>query len=50
MRSESNLPSRIDNPQRNNNKQEGPSDSNYARIKAQDKTRIEHIRTKTQSL
>jgi hypothetical protein len=50
MRSGSNLPSRIDNPQSNNNKQEGPCDSNYARIKAQDKTRIEHIRTRTQSL
>jgi hypothetical protein len=47
---ESNLLSRIDNPQSNNNKQEGPSDSNYARIKAQDKTRIEHIGTRTQSL
>jgi hypothetical protein len=40
MRSESNLPSRTDNPESNNNKQEGPSDSNYARIKVQDKTRI----------
>jgi hypothetical protein len=50
MRSESNLPSWTDNPQSNNNKQEGPSDSNYARIKAQDKTRIEHIRSRTQSL
>jgi hypothetical protein len=39
MRSESNLPSRTDNPQSNNNKQEGPSDSNYAHIKAQEKTR-----------
>jgi hypothetical protein len=29
--------SQIDNPQTNNNKQEGPSDSNYAHIKAQDK-------------
>jgi hypothetical protein len=29
---------------------EGPSDSNYARIKAQDKTRTEHIRTRIQSL
>jgi hypothetical protein len=28
----------------------GPSDSNCACIKAQDKTRIEHIRTRTQSL
>jgi hypothetical protein len=43
MRSESNLPSRTDNPQSNNNKQEEPSDSNYARIKAQDKIRTEHI-------
>jgi hypothetical protein len=50
MRSESNLRSRTDNPQSNNNKQEGPSDSNYTRIKAQDKTRTEHIRTRTQSL
>jgi hypothetical protein len=50
MRSESNLPSRIDNPHSNNNKQDGSSDNNYARIKAQDKTRIEHIRTRTQSL
>jgi hypothetical protein len=50
MRSESTLPSQIDNPQSNNDKQEGPSDSNYAPIKAQDKTRIEHIRTRTQSL
>jgi hypothetical protein len=50
MRSESNLPSRTDKPQSNNNKQEGPSDSNYARIKAQDKTRTEHIGTKTQSI
>jgi hypothetical protein len=50
MRSESNLPSRTDNSQSNNNKQEGPSDSNYARIKAQDKTRTEHIRTRIQSL
>jgi hypothetical protein len=31
-------------------KQEGLSDSNYACIKAQDKTRIKHIRTRTQSL
>jgi hypothetical protein len=50
MRSKSNLSSRIDNPQSNNNKQEGPSDSNYACIKAQDKTKTEHIRTRTQSL
>jgi hypothetical protein len=28
----------------------GPSDSNYAHIKAQDKTRTKHIRTRTQSL
>jgi hypothetical protein len=48
MSSESNLSSRIDNPQSNNNKQEGPSDSNYAHIKAQDKTRTEHLRTRTQ--
>jgi hypothetical protein len=27
-----NLLSQIDNPHNNNNKQEGPSDSNYARI------------------
>jgi hypothetical protein len=46
----SNLPSQPDNPQSNNNKQEGPSDSNYACIKAQDKTRTEYIRTWTQSL
>jgi hypothetical protein len=32
--SESNLSSQTDKPQSNNNKQEGPSDSNYARIKA----------------
>jgi hypothetical protein len=38
MRSESNLLSQTDNTQSNNKKQEGPSDSNYARIKAQDKT------------
>jgi hypothetical protein len=50
MRSESNLPSRLDNPQSNNNKQEGSSDSNYAHIKAQDKTRTEHIKTKPQRL
>jgi hypothetical protein len=50
MRSDSNLPSRTDNPQSNNNKQEGPSDSNYAHIKAQDKTTTEHIRTRTPSL
>jgi hypothetical protein len=50
MRSDNNLLSQTDNPQSNNNKQEGPSDSNYARIKAQDKTRIEHKRTRTQSL
>jgi hypothetical protein len=50
MRSESNLMSQINNPQSNNNKQEGPSDTNYAHIKAQDKRRIEHIRTRTQSL
>jgi hypothetical protein len=50
MRSESNLLSWIDNPQSNNSKQEGPSDSDYARIKAQDKTRTKHIRTRTQSL
>jgi hypothetical protein len=50
MRSESNLLSQIDNPQSNNNKQEGPSDSNYVCIKAQDKTRTEYIRTRTQSL
>jgi hypothetical protein len=50
MRSESNLLSRIDNPQSNNNKQEGPSESNYEHIKAQDKIRTKHIRTKTQSL
>jgi hypothetical protein len=50
MRSESNLPSQTDNPQSNNNKQEGPSDSNYACIKAQDKTRTKHIRTRTHSL
>jgi hypothetical protein len=30
-----------------NHKQEGPSDSNYRCIKAQDKTRTEHIRTRT---
>jgi hypothetical protein len=41
LRSESNLPSQTDNPQSNNNKQEGASDSNYACIKAQDKTRQE---------
>jgi hypothetical protein len=50
MRRESNLPSQTYNPQSNNNKQEGPSDSNYARIKAQDKTRTKHIRTRTQSI
>jgi hypothetical protein len=50
MTSESNLPSRTYNPQSNNNKQERQSDSNYACIKAKDKTRIEHIRTMTQSL
>jgi hypothetical protein len=44
----SNVPSQTDNPQSNNNKQEGPSDSNYACIKAQDKTRTEHIRTRAQ--
>jgi hypothetical protein len=49
-RSESNLLRRTDNPQSNNNKQEGLSDSNYASIKAQDKTRTEHIKTRTQSL
>jgi hypothetical protein len=48
--SESNLLSQTDNPQSNNNKQEGPSDSNYTRIKAQDKIRTEHIRTMTRSL
>jgi hypothetical protein len=31
----------MDNPQSNNNKQEGPSDSNYVCIKALDKTRQE---------
>jgi hypothetical protein len=41
MRSKSNLPSRTNIPQSNNNKQERPSDSNYARIKAQDKARTE---------
>jgi hypothetical protein len=50
MRSKSNLLSQTDNPQGNNNNQEGPSDSNYARIKTQDKTRTEHIRTRTHSL
>jgi hypothetical protein len=50
MRNESNLLSRTNNPQSNNNKQEGPSDNNYARFKAQDKTGIKHIRTMTQSL
>jgi hypothetical protein len=50
MMSESNLSSQTDNPQSNNNKQEGSSDSNYARIKAQDKTRTKYIRTMTQSL
>jgi hypothetical protein len=50
MRSESNLPSQTDNQQSNNNKQEGPSDSNYAHIKAPDKTITEHMRTRTQSL
>jgi hypothetical protein len=49
-RSKSNLPSRTDNPQSSNNKQEGPSDSNYACIKAQYKTRTKHIRTRNQSL
>jgi hypothetical protein len=49
-RSKSNLPSLIDNPQSNNNKQEGQSDSNYACIKGQDKIRTEHIRTRTQRL
>jgi hypothetical protein len=39
MRNESNLLSQIDNPQSNSDKQEGPGDGNYARIKAQDKTR-----------
>jgi hypothetical protein len=39
MKSDSNLPSRTDNPQSNNNKQEGLSDSYYACIKDQDKTR-----------
>jgi hypothetical protein len=34
MRSESNLLSQTDNPHSSNNKQEGPSDSNYAHIKA----------------
>jgi replication initiation and membrane attachment protein DnaB len=47
---ESNLPSWIDNPQSNNIKQEGSNDSNYSHIKAQDKTRTEHIRSRTQSL
>jgi replication initiation and membrane attachment protein DnaB len=32
-RSKSNLPSWTDNPHCNNDKQEGPSDSNYADIK-----------------
>jgi hypothetical protein len=50
MKSESNLLSQTDKQQSNNNKQEGPSDSNYAGIKAQDMTRTEHIRTSTQSL
>jgi hypothetical protein len=50
MRSESNLSSRRDNQQNNNNKLEGPSDSNYARIKDQDKTRTKHIRSRIQSL
>jgi hypothetical protein len=50
MKSESNLPSQTDNPQSSNNKQEGQCDSNYARIKAQDKIRTEHIKTRTQSL
>jgi hypothetical protein len=49
-RSESNLPTRIDNPQSNNNKQDELGDSNYARIKDQDKTRTKHIKTRTQSL
>jgi hypothetical protein len=50
MRSESNLSSRRDNQQNNNNKLEGPSDSNYARIKDQDKIRTKHIRSRIQSL
>jgi hypothetical protein len=50
MRSECNLLRQTDNPQSNNNKQEGQSDTNYARIKAQDKTRTEHIRTRIYSL
>jgi hypothetical protein len=50
MRSKSNLPSQKDNPQSNNNKQEGSSDNNYTRIKAQDKTRTKYIRIRTQSI
>jgi hypothetical protein len=50
MRSKSNLSSQIDNPQSNNNKQEAPSDTNYALIKSQDKIRIGHKNLDSKSI
>jgi hypothetical protein len=47
MKSKSNPSSRMDNPPSNKNKQEGPSEGNNACIKSQDKSRTEHVRTRT---